>query len=253
MTTKTPKAPKAPKTTHFSVAAWNERSFPRMTKAQYHHDLLGPSSGWAKVPVDVWLGSEFDKGEIMNIAREYTRKHGISSITRYVETPDVHQGDVAIFLKRRRGIRVYSSHAYTLGNKPAPHNPARRYVATWANVGGFKVVFIAVHFTAGCFNGYRNHPTYLADCKALAAEVAELRHRVALEVKNGWTVVIGGDTNSQLPIDWAPGQSDIGVRHLMQLAVVPAKGVHVKLSHLGTCDGLHTDHPLVSTHVTLSR
>lgn len=228
-----------PKTT-FNVTAWNERSFPVMARYKYRHDLLGTTSGWAKAPATVVLGAEFHASTNLDIAMRYVRQHGL-----------VHRGthgDAVQFFTPRKGLHLGSSTDRLYHRSCGPHSPARNYVATRARIDGFPVKFVALHLSQ---MKYRL-------CQA--QETSWLKaHVIASGLAHGRTVIIGGDLNKfGRGYFWHRGQVAIHSQDLMQIAVIPAKGVtpHIRLvnvlSRLNP-KGLWTDHLTPRAKVTLTR
>lgn len=248
-----------PSKVQFSTVVWNEKSFPHMPDQNYVDDLLDPvKSGWVKAPAMAYLGSEFNKAVPPEEpkAAQWAAAHNMTVRTAYSDTPS-WQNDVAEFFVNRSDLTLYTSHATMIGKAaPGPASPQRRDLKTWASVGGFKVVFVDLHLTNGCLPGKNGAQSwYQARCDLRDQEVAtETKNVVDVERANGWTVVIGGDLNDIHTVTWGSGQVDIGDNHdLMQLAVLPASGVKAALDQVRTVTSLHTDHPLMSARVTLTR
>lgn len=248
-----------PTSTAFHVTAWNERSFPAMTSAQYDHDLLSETaSGWVKAPALAYLGAEFatSTGEVQR-TNTYAARHGWTVGAAGDETPGVT--DTLTVISKHSWATVYTTHAKVIhGRSPGPSSPARRYVATWTSVNGFKVVFVALHFTNGCWPKDRTQTWYAARCQAVNDEAKAMTDFTTHEHGNGWTVVLGGDLNVARTFVFGQRQVQITPCNLMETAVVPADGVNARLGALkivpkASAAGLFTDHCTPDVVVNLSR
>lgn len=243
------KAANAPHHHHatFRVTAWNEKSFPRMSRAKYRHDLLGSTSGWVKSPSLVWLGSEWNRqtGETPLI-RQYARGHEM----RYL---GVH--DSGMVLRRVPRLHVGGWTTHIFHKAVARYSPERSYTKAWGRIDGFPVLFLDTHLTQGCAGPHSRHPER---CGAVFEEIHWLKvHVVAPAHANGRTVIVGGDMNRNPLIRWGVRQAAARPVTLMQIAVVPARGVtaHVSrervVSRLNS-HGLWTDHKTPSAQVRLT-
>lgn len=227
----------------FTVAAVNIRSYPLMSRRAYRHDIrrLSHIRG-AKVV----LGSEIQRhhGERWLWWRVW-RRHGYRVIHPYRETSQAVD---------RRRIHVLASGTFRLHRAVAgPKSPSRWRVLTRTTVHGYRVAFLSVHLTNGCFRHNDRHWWYAARCRALAAERSRVRRTVARLHAHHWTVVVGGDVNSRHRIDWsrAPGERATRPVTLMQIAVIPARRVHARLTRFRVIRGLYTDHDAPTVHVSL--
>lgn len=226
--------------TRFDVTAWNERSFPAMARYKYRHDLLGTTSGWAKAPATVVLGAEFHKATNLGIAMRYVHRHHL-----------IHRGthgDAAQFFTPRKGLHLGGTADRIYHRACGPHSPARNYVATWGRIDGFPVKFVALHLSQMKYH------------LCQAQETAWLKANVIQRgLDHGRTVIVGGDLNKAgAGYIWHRGQVAIHSQDLMQIAVIPAKGVtpHLRLVNVVSRlnpKGLWTDHLTPRAEVTLSR
>lgn len=237
-------APAQARGSGLTIVAANIRSYPLMTRAHYRHDIRRVVT----IRGRKWVaGAEIQRrhGERRIWTRLWHRA-GYRTVRPRVEVTQAvwHRFKVV-------GSRIRFLHA----RAPGPTSPPRRAVVTRMRVSGYRVAGISLHLTNGCFAGKRDRWWYAARCRALRVEIARVRRWVAELHSHGWTVTVGGDMNRHRAIDWCTCNQQARTAGLMQLAVIPAKGVHARLARFRVIptSRLFTDHAVPIVHVVLRR
>lgn len=222
----------------FTVVAANIRAYPVMSRAHYRHDVRR----LARIRGRKWVAGSEVQGRAARVWRRVWRVHGYRVVRPYVETSQ------AVW----RGFRVASSRVWLLHRRaPGPRSPARLTVVTRMRIGPYRLTGISLHLTNGCFAGKRARWWYPSRCRALRVEIQRVRRLVARLHAQGRTVLIGGDMNTHRRIVWARPQVSIRPVTLLQIAVVPARGVHASLSRFRVVRRLYSDHNAPVVRVSL--
>jgi hypothetical protein len=118
---------------------------------------------------------------------------------------------------------------------------------------GFKVAVLSKHTVSE----WKTHPgiaTHNLRVSIMDKDIRKTKRRVRSLHKRGFTVFVAGDLNSPGFITYHPDQINVANIGLMQLDVIPAKGIKVTpVSTVAHRKNVHTDHPLVLNHVELGR
>lgn len=239
----TPQAQAAPApTANVVVVPWNERSAPPLAQWQYRHDISAArTSVWGVTHADAYLQAEFHSGRTRERQRAivYTRNNGL-----YYR--QLVSDDTAVTTRTRPSA---SRGFWLLGYRPAgPYTSRPEVNASWVNEHGFRVVFAALHLTGGCWPGDRGKWWYGSRCQARRTEFTNLRRWIARQHAHGWTVIVGGDVNSERYPSLGAREVANPIRSDMLAAVIPANGVTARIVGLRWYGG--NGHPFWTDHQT---
>lgn len=226
----------------FTEAAANIRSYPVMSRSAYRHDI----ARLTRIRGHKWVaGAEIQR-------RHDERRLWVRLWHRVGYRTPHPRVEVTQAVWHR--FRILSSRVRFLHRRaPGPVSPPRRAVITRMRMHGFRVAGISLHLTNGCFPGKRDRWWYASRCRALRVEIRRVRRWVGHLRSRGYSVAVAGDMNRHRTIDWARhAPQRARVAGLMQIAVVPARGVRVGFSNYRVIRRLHTDHdvPVVAVHLS---
>lgn len=159
--------------------------------------------------------------------------------------------DVECPVSISKGMQFISTHKKRLTRGIKRLSPDRWRVEVQVNIDGLAVAVIGSHNVSQSKNP---HAARLSVRKQLfSLWRLKMRRRIKHLHALGYTVIVAGDFNSPFPVSLHPDQVVIACRDLMQIIVIPAKGVTAKRYGEVRYEHGHTDHVIPAATVRLSK
>lgn len=222
--------------TTLTVVLANIKSVPRMPADHVDDDIAALFDLAKKKNADAVFGAEIAFGNYRRSWRKHAKRAGYHSKGAKRECPIAvrEKPAKAVVKLLSRGVATVTPNRYaTVVKDPEP-----------------RAAYIALHLVSRWQEYARSDATHGLRKRLAAREVRKVIRRIARLHGRGWTVVVGGDLNALTAVEWHPDQvqalpvTGSNLARMMQLAVIPAPGVHVTPTHHGNHHaGLHTDHP----------
>lgn len=204
---------------------------------------------------DVTFSCEIKPATYRSALRVVARRHGHPAVYGLAkDTAGDGRTENAITLGHRLSLHA-PAHTRRLSDGLAKVTPNRDMtIVRTVTPAGLRVAHVATHLVSG---GWSEHTDSTTAWRRATwhAEADRIRAKVQQLHDHGWSVLVGGDLNHPHAVTWHADQITAANQGLMQLAVIPAKGIRAHVGPLSIipADRLTTDHPIIAAPVTLAK